>query len=343
MSKSAIELDRVRLEAYLQQQIPGFSDLQEIQRLRGGQSNPNWLLVTQGARFVLRSQPPGKLLRSAHAMDREYRVLSSLSSTDVPVPEVYHYCGDTSVIGVTFYVMGYVAGNISHNFHLPELSLQQRRDTYLNMTRALAALHKVDVTTAGLQDFGKKGNYFQRQFHRWSKQYTDSLPEGVPALDELRQWLAAHLPKQEASRTIVHGDYRLDNLVFEPTSRQVAAILDWELSTLGDPLSDLGYFLGVLNLPADFPIRGFGGLDRQSLGIPAERELLEVYLNEMGLAKINNWPFYKAFGFFRLAAIAAGLQRRVNLGIAVDPTSKLYGSLTGKLAEIGLQQALDQQ
>ena len=325
------------LNNYLKPRLSNFTEIQEIKKLKGGRSNPTYLLITSNNKYVLRSQPHGKLLSTAHDMGREYRILKALETTDVPVPLVFHYCDSREILGVTFYLMEYIEGDISQQFHLPHLNETDRRKTYLNMTQALATLHKIDVQKAGLDDFGKKGNYFERQYHRWLKQYHASEPEDHSAFNELAEWLGENIPKA-GKRTIVHGDYRLDNLVFAKKSRKVEAILDWELSTLGNPLSDIGYFLGILNAPQDFPFSGFAEIDRTTLGIPSEEELLELYCRESNIERIENWPFYKAFGFFRLAAIAAGIQRRVILGNAVDPMSKLFGSLTGRLAEVGLDQ-----
>jgi aminoglycoside phosphotransferase (APT) family kinase protein len=330
-------MDQVKLQHYLSDHISGFGQISEVKKLRGGRSNPNYLILTEKTNYVLRSQPHGKLLQTAHDMGREYRVLSSLADSKVPVPLVFCLCEDISVLGVTFYVMEYVEGDISQSFYLEQLSKEQIRTTYINMIEVLADLHKVDYSRVGLQDFGKKGNYFERQYYRWNKAFKMSIPEGIKEFDDLSKWLGKNLPT-DSNRTIVHGDYRLDNLVFHPKTRAVNAVLDWELSTLGDPLSDLGYFLGIMNAPKDFFMSGFGGVDREILGVPSEVELLSLYCDKLELKNIQNWSFYKAFGYFRLSSICAGIQARVQLGNAVDPASKMFASLTAPLAKIGLSQ-----
>ena len=332
------DIDLNIINKYLKTQNLSHSfHFRDIVKLKGGRSNPNYLLISDAGKFVLRRQPFGKLQKSAHNLSREFQVLQALQKTTVPVPEVYHLCENLNVIGVVFYIMSYMEGEISSSFHLPQMSVGLRRDSYLNMIELLAELHKIEYRSIGLQYFGKEGNFYERQYHRWNKSFELSLPEGLVEFTKLSKWLNAHMPEGSIT-TLIHGDFRLDNMIFNKQNRNIEALLDWELSTLGDPLSDLGYFLGVLNAPSDFIFPGFMGIDRTALGIPSEDEMIDIYCKLTGRETIDNWSFYKAFGYFRLSSICAGIQSRVNQGNAVDDTSRLFGSLTAKIAEIGLQQ-----
>lgn len=307
------------------------------EEMKGGRSNPNYLLTTKSGKYVLRRQPFGKILRTAHNLKREYIVQSALFDSKVPVPQPILFCDNKEILGVDFYVMRYVHGDNHRLFKLPGLSTELRRNIYLGMIETLANIHKVGLKEKGLADFGKSGNYFARQHYRWQKAFELSLPEGDKKFSALSEWLADHIP-DESPPSLIHGDFRLDNLIFKSDTGEVKAVLDWELATLGDPLSDLGYFLGILNTPDDFVMPGLKGTDRNTLGIPEEEEMVTYYCQLTSRTNIPDLSFYKAFGFFRLSAICAGIKARVRQGNAVDPQSKLFGSLTGSLAELGIQQ-----
>ena len=322
------------VQDYLEEKIPYLGKIDDVQALSGGRSNPNVLLIADRGKFVLRAQPSGTLLSKAHDMAREFKVLSALKDTSFPIPKVYFLCQDKSILGVDFYVMDYIEGDISQSFYLPELNNEQRRSTYIRMVEVLADLHELDTNKLGLTNYGREGSYYQRQYHRWQKAFEASGHPEVDAFTELSNWLGTHLPEKE-DRVLVHGDYRLDNIVFNPDTREINAVLDWELSTLGDSLSDLGYLLGILDAPKDFIFSGFGNVDRSSFGIPEEYELLEIYCERRGIESIENWPFYKSFGFFRLASICAGIHGRVAQGNAVDPQSAVFAKMVKPLCEIG--------
>jgi aminoglycoside phosphotransferase (APT) family kinase protein len=333
-----VDIDLKIINDYVEtQNIAGLKTFESINRLSGGRSNPNYLLSNDDGRYVLRRQPFGTLLKTAHNVSREFRVMQALSSSVIPVPQLYHLCIDKAILGVDFYIMAYIEGDNSADFSLNHVPLDQRRITYNNMIDLLAALHNLDYKAVGLADYGVPGNYYERQYSRWEKSFRISMPAGTNHFNKLSQWLHVHLPKGSTT-SLIHGDFRLDNLLFHNDTRQILALLDWELSTLGDPLSDLGYFLGILNTPSDFVIPGLKDIDRAELGIPSEAALLQRYCDATGRASIENWPFYKAFGFFRLSAICAGIQARVLQGNAVDGASILFGSLTDRVAEIGLEQ-----
>lgn len=288
-------------------------------KFAGGQSNPTYLLNTTQGKRVLRRQPPGKLLRSAHAVDREYRLMKALAVTDVPVPEVYALCTDTDVIGSLFYLMEYVEGEIFWNAALEQLgSNAKRQQIYNQMNKALVKLHSVNIDQVGLADYGKPGNYFARQFARWSDQYTLSKTKDIPEVDSLMAYLADNLPSDDGQVAIVHGDFRLDNMVFqEAQDYRIKAILDWELSTLGHPFADLAYQCMQLRLPSSLSmVPGLGGLTRSELGIPDEQDYVAQYCERRGIAQIENWEFYVAFSYFRLLAIIQGVVKRAKDGNA---------------------------
>jgi aminoglycoside phosphotransferase (APT) family kinase protein len=318
------------------QHVEGFRGPLEVEQFRGGQSNPTFRLSAGGKRYVLRRKPPGKLLPSAHAVDREYRVITALGATDVPVARSYALCLDESVIGTIFYIMDYVEGRIFWDPTLPELARDQRRAVYDAMNSVIAALHKVDYRKIGLGDFGKPGNYFARQIDRWTKQYRASETETIAAMDRLIDWLPAHAPASEAT-TLIHGDFRIDNLIFHPSEPRVIAVLDWELSTLGNPLSDFAYHMMPWRLGPD-TYRGLFGYDLAALGIPSEAEGRALYCRRTGRGALPDWDFYIAFNMFRLAAILQGIMGRVREGTAASARALESGARAKRLAEAGWAQ-----
>lgn len=337
MNQPVDQLDLPRLEAYLAGQIEDFGTIRECRKFSGGQSNPTFLLTTDRRRYVLRRKPPGELLKSAHAVDREYRVMRALQETPVPVPRMFLLCEDESVIGSVFYVMDYVEGRIHWNAALPDSSPGERTAIYGNMVAVLAAIHSVDVHQVGLGDFGKPGNYFARQLNRWSKQYYASETEKNPAMDRLIQWLEANMPEDDGRMSLIHGDYRIDNLIIHPDTPEVLAVLDWELSTLGHPWGDLSYQCMQLRLSQDAAIPGLGDLDRKALGIPTEEEYVAEYCRLTGIDAIPNWNFYIVFNYFRLAAILQGIQKRALDGNASSDKAFEYGAMARPLTEEAVQ------
>ena len=308
-----------------------------IRALTGGQSNPTFRLTSGAQQYVLRKKPPGPLLPSAHAVDREYKVMKALQGSDVPVPKVFTYCEDDSVVGTPFFLMEFLDGRVMVDQSLPGMSPLERRAIYEEMNRIIAALHKVDPAAVGLADFGRAGNYFGRQIARWSRQYQDTRTEEIKALDALIEWLPAHIPPGDQT-TIVHGDYRLDNLVFHPTEPRALGLLDWELSTLGHPMADFAYHCMSWHIPATL-WRGIGGLDLQALGIPTEREYIDLYSRATGLDGFEHWDFYIAYNLFRMAAILQGIARRAVDGTAASADAIETGSKARPLAEIGWKYA----
>lgn len=329
-------LDLASLEAYLAAHLPGFSGTLSAEKFPGGQSNPTFKLSAGGTDYVLRRKPPGELLKSAHAVDREYRVITALRDTDVPVPNTYVLCEDDDVIGSMFYVMEYKEGRILWDPQLPEAKDNaERAAIYDAMNKTMAALHNVDVDAVGLTDYGKPGNYFERQLGRWTKQYRASETETIPAMEYLMDWLNERMPEDDGTVSLVHGDYRLDNMMFHPTEPHVVALLDWELSTLGHPLADLSNQCMAWMLPGEGRIKGLMGVDRKALGIPTDEEYVAAYCERTGRTEIENWNFYLVFAFFRLAAIIQGIVKRAQIGTAssADAHSSTEGVIG--LAELG--------
>ncbi|MBI2961757.1 MAG: phosphotransferase [Betaproteobacteria bacterium] len=331
--------DEAVLERYLREHVPGFSGPLEVEQFKGGQSNPTYRLSAGGRRYVMRSKPGpvAKLLPSAHAVEREYRIITALGGTGIPVPGTWCLCADESVIGRAFYVMDCVDGRVLWDQSLPGMSKPERAAIYDEMNRVIAALHRVDFAAIGLADYGKPGNYFARQIGRWSRQYQASETERIEAMDNLIAWLPGHVPAGEET-TIVHGDYRLDNLVFHPSEPRVLAILDWELSTLGHPLADFSYHCMSWHIPPG-RFRGIGGLDLAVLGIPGEREYIAGYCRRTGREHIDNWNFYLAYNLFRIAAILQGIMKRALEGIAASEQALEAGKRARPLAELGWQYA----
>ncbi len=319
MTNNLHTLDKPTLQAYLQQQIPEFGELLEIEKFSGGQSNPTYKLVTSGKTYVMRAKPPGTLLKSAHMVDREYRVMTALADSDVPVPKTYHLSGDDSPIGTMFFIMEFVEGRIFWDPALKKSSNEERTAIFAEMNRVLAALHDVSPEAVGLADYGKPGNYFARQTDRWIKQYKASETEDVPSMNRLMAWLEANMVEDDGISSLVHGDYRIDNLIFHPTEPRIIAVLDWELSTLGHPLADLAYQCMQWRMPSMKGLRGLAGLDRTALGIPLEEEYIREYCKRRGLNDIENWEFYLAFSMFRLSAIIQGVVARAEAGNASNP------------------------
>jgi aminoglycoside phosphotransferase (APT) family kinase protein len=330
------------LQAHLSTHLSGFAGPLQVTQFKGGQSNPTYLLSTPHRRYALRSKPGpvAKLLPSAHAIEREFRVMKALAGHGVPVPAMALLCEDESVIGRAFYVMDFVEGRVLWEQALPGMESAERGAIYDEMNRVMAALHTVDVAAAGLADYGKPGNYFERQIGRWSKQYLASETEPIAEMQRLIEWLPAHLPAsaQDSSRVaVVHGDYRLDNLVFHPSEPRVLAVLDWELSTLGHPLADFSYHCMAWHIPPGV-FRGIGGLDHAALGIPSEAEYVKRYAERTGVADAHtlmaDWNFYLAYNLFRLASITQGIAKRVVDGTASSAEARATGAATRTLAEM---------
>jgi aminoglycoside phosphotransferase (APT) family kinase protein len=335
--------DTAALQAYLQQRLPGFAGPLTVQQFKGGQSNPTYKLVTPARAYVMRSKPgpAARLLPSAHAIEREFRVMGALGGTDVPVPQMLLLCDDESVIGRAFYVMQMVEGRVLWEQSLPGMTREQRGAIYDEMNRVISALHRVDVAAVGLTDYGRPGNYFERQIARWTKQYQASVTGPNEAMDRLIEWLPRHMPasaRDESMVSIVHGDFRLDNLIFHPSEPRVLAVLDWELSTIGHPLADFSYHCMSWHIPPG-SFRGIGGLDLATLGIPLEADYVRRYCERSGRgtpeALAADWNFYLAYNLFRLAAILQGIAKRVEAGTAASEQARQSGAGAKPLAELG--------
>jgi aminoglycoside phosphotransferase (APT) family kinase protein len=325
--------DTAALTSYLEAHLDGFAGPLTVEMFNGGQSNPTYKLITPGKSYVMRAKPgpAAKLLPSAHAVDREFKVMKGLYATDVPVAQMYCLCEDEAIIGRAFYVMEFVAGRVLWDQSLPGMSNSQRGEIYNEMNRVISALHKVKFAERGLADYGKPGNYFERQIGRWSKQYVASITKPIPEMDQLMAWLPANMPasaRDESMVCIVHGDYRLDNLMFHPTEPRVLAVLDWELSTLGHPLADFSYHCMAWHIPPG-SFRGIGGLDLPSVGIPSEAEYIRLYCERTGLTSPEalkpDWDFYLAYNLFRIAAILQGIAKRVEAGTASSAQARASG------------------
>jgi aminoglycoside phosphotransferase (APT) family kinase protein len=335
MSKNTINI--IELNTYLEVNIDGFKGLQSAEKFPGGQSNPTYHLKADSAEYVLRRKPDGKLLKSAHAVDREYKVLKGLADTDVPVAKVFHLCEDDSILGSMFYVMSFEEGNIYWNPALPEFEKTQRTAIYDELIKVLAALHNVNLEQANLTDYGRPGSYFERQINRWSKQYRASETDKIDSMEVLLKWLPENMPLDDGQVSLIHGDYRIDNVMFAPNEAKAIAVLDWELSTLGHPIADIAYFCMCLRLPADGKIPGLKGIDRQEIGIPSEEELLEQYCQHRDINNIENWNFYLAFSFFRLAAILQGVYKRATEGNASNESALEVGKEARILSDLAVE------
>jgi aminoglycoside phosphotransferase (APT) family kinase protein len=327
------------LENYLGSRIAGFAAPLAVLQFRGGQSNPTFLLKDgRGTQYVLRKQPGGPLLPSAHAVDREFRVISALYGTGFPVARPLCLCEDRAIIGTLFYVMGYAAGRNFWDATLPDVARAQRGAIYDEMNRVLVRLHTQDIGAAGLSDYGKPGNYFARQIGRWSKQYRASETERIEAMEKLIAWLPANIPAADET-TLVHGDYRIDNMIFHPSEPAVLAVVDWELSTLGHPLADFSYHVMAWRIPAG-ENRGLAGVDLPALGIPTEQEYVAAYCRRTGRAGIEPqvWEFCMAYNLFRIACIRHGIAKRVLDGTAASRHAREAGAKARETAELGWRQ-----
>jgi len=333
-------IDSAALDAWLLHEIDGYRGPLRIEQFEGGQSNPTYLLRTERAHYVLRSKPgpAARLLPSAHAIEREVRVMRALAPAGIPVPRVLALCEDESVIGRAFYVMAHVAGRVFWDPALPGVEAAERAPIYDEMNRVLAALHRVDVAAAGLADFGRPGNYFERQIARWSRQYRSSETEPIEAMDRLIEWLPQHVPAGAGS-TVVHGDFRIDNLIFDPVAPRVVAVIDWELATLGDPLADIAYHCMAWHIPPG-AFRGIGGLDLGRLGIPEESTYLARYCDRTGRGPVAHWDFYLAYNLFRIAAILQGVYHRATKGMAASDQALRAGHDARALAQLGWERAM---
>jgi aminoglycoside phosphotransferase (APT) family kinase protein len=332
------------LDAWAGAHIDGYRGPAHAKKFDTGQSNPTYLLETADKRYVLRRKPLGKLLKSAHMVEREYRVLRALAAVDFPAPHALGLCEDESVVGSVFYLMGHVEGRIFWDPALPELAREERGAIYDSMNAALARLHAIDVAAVGLADYGKPGNYFARQFQRWSEQYRASETKLIADMDALIAWLGAHMPPDDGRVALVHGDWRIDNMIFDETSARLLAVLDWELSTLGHPFADLAYQCMQWRMPSgDGPAkigesRGLGGIERDALGIPSEAEYVAAYCRRAGIAAIPDWPFLLAFSFFRYAAIAQGVFKRSLDGNASNPARAVQiGEAVPMMARLAME------
>ena len=341
------QFDTAALQAYLLNRLEGFAGPLTVEQFKGGQSNPTYKLITPQRSYVMRSKPgpAAKLLPSAHAVEREFTVMSALHGSDVPVPKMHLLCEDESVIGRAFYVMEFMQGRVFWDQSLPDIAKADRAAYYDEMNRVIAALHNVDVNKAGLASYGKPGNYFERSIGRWTKQYLASITDPIDAMEKLIEWLPANIPasaRDEGQISVVHGDYRLDNLMFHATEPRVIAVLDWELSTTGHPLADFSYHCMSWHIePGQF--RGVSGLDLQALGIPDEKSYVQRYCERTGriekggdpAAVMADWNFYLAYNMFRLAGILQGIAKRVEMGTASSAQARQAGAGARPLAEMG--------
>ncbi len=320
----AQRFDEAALHRYLRERLPEVGDRLAVSQIKGGASNPTFILDTDGGRFVLRKKPPGVLLASAHQVDREYRVMKALADTDVPVPKMRLVCDDPSVIGTPFYVMEFLEGRIFREARLPGLTPSERAAVYDELNATLAKLHKVDFEAVGLGDFGRPGGYFERQIGRWTKQYRGAETEHSPAMERLIQELPARIPTDQ-SVSIAHGDYRLENTMFHPTEPRLIAVLDWELCTIGHPLADLGYN-GFMWHSHGESWGTLDGVDFATSGIPTEQQYVDAYLRRTGRGEVEDWDFYLAFAIFRLASISQGVYRRVLNGVVPSDREAINGA-----------------
>ncbi|MGE0151497.1 MAG: phosphotransferase family protein [Reyranellaceae bacterium] len=323
--------DEAGLQRFMQQQVEGFRPPLKVEQFRGGQSNPTYKLTDgNGTQYVLRRKPPGKLLPSAHAVDREFRIISALYPTRVPVARPYALCEDEAVIGTAFYIMAFVDGRVLWDPTLPGVPKEGRRKVYEAEIDVIAELHSVDYKAVGLEDYGRPGNYVARQLSRWGKQYKASETERIEEMEKLLEWLPANAPQVEAT-TIVHGDYRLDNVIFHPSEPRVLAVIDWEISTLGDPLADFSYVMMTWRVPKEQG--GLAGHDLEALGIPSEQALIERYCARTGRRSIGNWQFYMAYNLWRSACIRQGVYARSLDGTASNQTAGQLGKMVRPTAQ----------
>ncbi len=339
--REGYRFDEARLEEWLSANVPNYQGPLSVEQFKGGQSNPTYKLNTPGRSYVLRRKPPGLLLKSAHAVDREYQVITALGKTGFPVARTYGLCTDDAVIGTWFYIMDCVDGRIVWDTTFPDVPTSERAAYFDAMNATIAQLHLIDSEAAGLGDYGKPGNYFARQIGRWSKQYLEDVDAGrEPMMDRLVEWLPANIPADEPQSRVIHGDFRCDNMIFHPTEPRVLAVLDWELSTLGHPLADFSYHCMSWHIPPG-QFRGIGGLDLASLGIPPEDEYIRRYCDRTGLSTVADlkadWNFYMAYNMFRIAAILQGIAKRVEAGTASSAQAAASGASARPMAELAWQ------
>ncbi len=328
-----LKFNEAALDSYMAENVDGYAGPLSVKKFKGGQSNPTYLLTTPGKSYVLRRKPPGKLLPSAHAVDREYRIMTALGAKGFPVPKTYALCEDDGVIGTAFFIMDFVEGRIFWDSTLADAPKETRRALYFGLVDTLADLHLVDVKGAGLSDYGKPGNYFERQISRWSNQYKAGETDAIEEMDNLIAWLPNNIPDDEAT-SIVHGDFRFDNAIMHPSDPQTLAVLDWELSTLGHPLADFTYFLMVWFFPQD--VRGgLAGVDLEANGLPSIDEITAHYCARTGRDGLPALPFYLAYNLFRIAAIVQGVYARGLQGNASSPESLKAGKQVAPLAALG--------
>ncbi len=330
--------DEARLADWMAAKVEGYQGPLTVQQFKGGQSNPTYKLITPGQNYVLRKKPPGQLLKGAHAVDREARVMAALGQTGFPAPRIFGLCTDDAVIGTWFYVMDCVDGRIIWDNTFPDMTREARAAHFDAMNATIAALHTTDVNAVGLGDFGRHGSYFERQIGLWTRQYLADEDAGRdPNMDRLIAWLPDHIPPGDET-SIVHGDYRCDNMIFHPTEPRVVAVLDWELSTLGHPLADFTYHSMMYQMPPDI-VAGLAGADLAALGIPTEEEYVAAYCARTGRKSIPQYDFYIAFNFFRIAAIFHGIKGRMLRGTAASENAATRAANLPRLAEIAWRQA----
>ncbi len=338
--------DGAALQDWLHRHIEGFQGPMAVEMFKGGQSNPTYKLNTPGRSYVMRAKPGpvAKLLPSAHAIEREFKVMSALAATEVPVARMLALCEDESVIGRAFYIMEFVQGRVLWDQSLPGMTSEQRRAHYLELNRVLACLHRAPYAQIGLSDYGRPGHYIERQIARWSKQYQASITQPIEAMDRLIEWLPQHMPNRAGAdlTSVVHGDYRIDNVIYDPEQARICAVLDWELSTLGHPLADFSYHCMAWHIPPG-TFRGLGGLDLAALGIPLEKEYIHRYCDQTGFANPDDlqtdWNFYLAYNMFRIAAILQGIAKRVEDGTASSAQARASGAGARPMAELAWQYA----
>jgi aminoglycoside phosphotransferase (APT) family kinase protein len=337
--RSAQKFDESSLEKYLKRHFPGFKGPISILQFEGGQSNPTFIIEDETSRFVLRKKPPGQLLASAHQIEREYQIIKALHRTGFPVPEVYLLCEDSDVIGTSFYLMSCIDGRVFRDPKLPGLTESERTKVYESACLTAAQLHKIDWRKLGLENFGRTGSYLARQIDRWTKAYQSTQTTDIPSMEMLTGWLQANIPGSDAAGaeiSIAHGDFRLENLIFHKTKPEVVAVIDWELSTLGHPLADLGYCCVPYHLPSSVEgLPGLSGLELSQLGIPSEEAFIAQYARLTHRDKIENFNFFVAFAMFRLAAITQGVKHRASQGNASSAGAEKVGALAKLFADTG--------
>ncbi len=336
--REAYRFDEHRLEAWMRQHVPGFEGPVTVAQFAGGQSNPTYRIDSPRETYVMRRKPPGSLLKGAHAIDREARVQGALLAADFPVPRIYGVCDDASVIGTPFYVMQWIDGRIVWDATFPAVTREERPTYFAAVTEILGRLHTLDFRALGLGDYGRPGNYFERQLARWTGQYTEGIHAAgaYPQMDRLIDWLARHIPPDDEA-CLVHGDFRIDNLIFHPTEPRILAILDWELSTLGHPLGDFCYYLMMYRMPPRI-VAGLRGAPLPELNIPSESDCVAAYCRRTGREGIANLDFYIAFNMFRLAAICHGIKGRLTRGTAISTRAVEYAAAVGWLADLAWEQ-----